>query len=745
MMLTSCQGNNTTNTPVDNKTDLAETTYVSPSSDKGKKFNYEVPERFKLVAKNQYIELYLEQSTMAIAVRNIKNGYLWASYDIYRDFDTEISEKKTTVEIVNQMKSGINMTTYSVFTPGLRTLLDKDLLGNKTVTIKYTMKANGFTAKIDFTKIKISLDVDVIIDEKQLIASIPYESIKEYDPNLWAAGNNDIILSNLSLYPYFGSVESTVDGYTVIPDGSGALISLTATPKYSLGYSAPVYGRDLGYLEDPTLSEIGIETVRSLARVTLPLYGIIHHQGNAGLAVFAEEGENYATVNYVPKGLATKYYQTYFQYLYRTSYRQFQSRVNKDQYILGFQVEPNHFNIKQHYAFLDDDADYVGVAKSYRNWLIEENKLNKRDSKNGLSTQITVIGSDVKQGIFGKQNVAVSTYSGTQKLVENLVKDEFNNLVVTYKTLDKNSATLRFNVANYLGGKKNFNKLKDYLDENEIEFEIVSDYSTSYKNSKDVALRMSRNAMYSLTYNQVYPQRYLLKTSQAVNYFNGQKEMFKSLGIESIALANLDYAIYTSSKESRQTLSSSANMKDISSLLESIENAGIKVSAYNPDSYLFGYVSRYYDIPITSSNILPADATIPLLQLVLGGSANMYSTALNFISNQSGTLLRMAEYGINPSYFLTAGSSALIRNTTSSNVYISDYDSMRERMKENNDFLAKALEASSSNELTYHTFPISGVSLSRFGNKTLLVNYNTQSVNYEGHSVPARGYIVYEE
>ena len=109
---------------------------------------------------------------MAIAVRNIKNGYLMASYDVYRDFDTEISENKTTAEIVNQMKSGVLITTYSVFTPNQRTLLDKDVLGNKAANIQYTINTNGFIAKIDFTRINISFNVEVTLENNHIVVTV---------------------------------------------------------------------------------------------------------------------------------------------------------------------------------------------------------------------------------------------------------------------------------------------------------------------------------------------------------------------------------------------------------------------------------------------------------------------------------------------------------------------------------------------------------------------------------------------
>ena len=174
----------------------------------------------------------------------------------------------------------------------------------------------------------------------------------------------------------------------------------------------------------------------------MPLYGMIHHQGNAGVAVFIEEGENYATVNYVPKGAGNKILSDIFQLFISNSYRQFQSRVNKEQYILGFQTEPNNFDIKQHYVILEDNADYVGVAKEYRNWLINEERLSKRPTSEGMSTQITVIGTEIKRGIIGKQKVAVSTFDGTRKLLEEITNDGFDEIVVTYKMLDKDKVRL---------------------------------------------------------------------------------------------------------------------------------------------------------------------------------------------------------------------------------------------------------------------------------------------------------------
>lgn len=738
-LLTGCQAKTNVTTYQPTATFSETSTYVDPNITETQVFSDLVPDSFELVGTSNTVELYLERDTMAIAVIDKRTNFIWASYDLNRDFDQEIIDGNLSKNIVNQMKSGVLLSTYNVFTPGQRTLLDVDLLNNRLVNITYEFMDDGFVAHVDFKRIMIQFDVEVFLDQGALVVHIPNETVLEYSETLWAPGNDDVSLNAISVYPFFGAIEQTDHGYIVIPDGTGAIVKTQADAKYRLGYQAPVYGVDLGYVDPPQLSGIGVETVKPMKRITLPIYGMIHHLNQVGMLSIIESGANAATYNYVPKGLSTNYYQSYFSYTYRTAYKQFQSRINTGQHVLGFQKEINQFDIKQRYIFLNDDANYVGLAKQYRSYL----DLKQTQTEVGMQTQLEFIGNEVKPGLFGAKEVITSTYNQTKSLIETMQTDGLNGLDVTIRTYDKDLKTHRFDVIRAMGGKKDLNALIDYLEASNIEIEFVSDYITSYENDSSVSKRMNLSAMRVLNYQEMYPYSYLVKTSKMVSAVKDDVDRLDDVGVTHMALSQLHLGLYTSKDNNRNTIDSLENQQDI---IESIAylDTDLSLSIYQPDDYILPYVSKYYDAPLSSSQSRFIDASIPLLPLVLSGHVTFYGPYMNAIGNETHTLLRMVEYGYNPYYILTTKGNHLLKGTNSSDIYISNYDNLKTRMIDYQAFLESGLQVSSNQEMTNHRLVLPGVALVTYGNTNILLNYNEIRVSYEDKTIEAGGYVIYE-
>jgi hypothetical protein len=738
-LLTGCQAKSHVTTYQPTSTFSETSTYIDPNITETAVFNDLLPTSFELVGSSDIVELYLERDTMAIAVIDTRTNFIWASYDLNRDFNQEIIDGTLSKNIVNQMKSGVLLSTYNVFTPGQRTLLDVDLLNNKLVNIAYEFIDQGFIAHIDFKRIMIKFDVIVYLDNSALVVHIPNESVLEYSETLWAPGNDDVSLNAISVYPFFGAIEQTDHGYIVIPDGTGAIVRTQQDAKYRLGYQAQVYGVDLGYVDPPQLSGIGVETVKPMKRITLPIYGMIHHLNQAGMLAIIESGAHAASYNYVPKGLATNYYQSYFAYTYRTAYKQFQSRINEGQHVLGFQKDINQFDIKQRFIFLNEDANYVGLAKQYRSYL----NLANTQTEVGMQTQVEMIGNDVKPGLFGAKDVITSTYDQTKTLITQMQADGITNLNITFRTYDNDVKTHRFDVIRAMGGKKGLNNLMAYLDEQDIDIEFVSDYITSYENNGDVAKRMNLSAMRVLNYQEMYPYSYLVKTSKIMSSVKDDLDRLNYYGIEHMALSQLHLGLYTSKDANRNIIDSLDNKKDILAAI-SLLDTELSLSIYQPDDYLLPYVTKYYDAPLSSSQSRFIDASIPLLPLVVSGHVTLYGPYMNAIGNETHTLLRMVEYGYNPYYILTTKDNHLLKGTNASDIYISNYANLKERMANYQTVLADGLAISSNHEMTNHRFVLPGVSLVSYGNTHMLLNYNDVSVTYEGKTIQAGGYVIYE-
>ena len=121
----------------------------------------------------------------------------------------------------------------------------------------------------------------------------------------------------------------------------------------------------------------------------------------------------------------------------------------------------------------------------------------------------------------------------------------------------------------------------------------------------------------------------------------------------------------------------------------------------------------------------------------------MYSPNWNWVRDESISLLRLVEYGVYPSYILTGGSTYDLKDTNSSNVYISEYDILSRRISDYYDFINEGLTSTINSEMIDHTFIGEGIVLVEYSNGVqIVVNYNDFAVTVGEYVIPAEGYEV---
>lgn len=691
----------------------------------------EIPASFRLVAENEQLMLYVEEETAAIIVFDKVNGEQWTSYDYQADY----VEMQYSQEIVNYIKSGVSIVTYDRATPGRRTLMDSG------VTKEYQFHESGFVASIDFTSQKIRFELKVSIQAGDLLVHIPKESVEEYNEHLWQPGNNNISLNQLILYPFFASTEGEETGYLVVPDGPGAIIRLDETPRSLVGYSAPVYGLDQGYEDNP---RGGAYPSKPIELLTLPIYGVIKEENTAGVLVISENGESYATYNYRPKNTDTHFYQSYFTYTYRTAYSQFQSRINEDQHILGFQELPNDFDVVQRYVFLrEDEANYVGLAKSYRSFIeqIGETK-EKATPVQSMPVKIDFLMNEVKLGNLGIEEVALTDHLQAQAITEQLLESGINQLTVTAKSFLQDRWAYGIGPQKDLKNNQDFQALLATFDEHEIAFNFYVDYTKSYHNA-------SNQQTYKLNRNDF---QFFDPEKATLNYMNSpysyasslEKDLTTLAELEgvSLALAGFDHNLFTFF-EDRQIHSSLVTMTSVKQLLERLEEAEVAANMYRPNAYLFPYLDDYYDTPIYSSGFVFIDETIPLLQLILSGQVEMYATYLNSVSYDQDTLLRLIEFGVYPAFVLTGEPAYKMKGTGASAITVSEYEYLAERITFYYEAMNEALAGVRGSEMIGHQRLAEGVVQVTYANqKTLTINYNETTFDTGEVTVEGKGVVV---
>jgi len=724
-------------------TDLTMNSYIEIEDKPEITYNFLIPDNFDKMAEDDDLELYLEPETLAIAVRVKANGYVYSSYDLYSDFSS-LSDS-----VVNPIKSGVTLDLYKESTAVTRTFLDiKTEPGKEPVSIAkstITPLSNGFKARVDFDEalIKIRFNLIVTIEDGELLISIPQESVEEYNPDIWGAGKQYFVLRNIVVYPYFGSTKGESDGYVVLPDGGGAIVDLDSTPDKIAIFGVDVYGKDLGYMSPSPLTRD--LTVKPIKRISMPIYGMIHDVGNTGFLVISEQGANYGVLNFKSAGPINSYYYTYFSYRYRESYEQYQSRADEEQFRISLQKDINEYDVAQKYVFLSGrSADYVGMAKAYQDYLLSTNQLGekRRSEYDQTPMKIDFIGSEITMGILRPKLREVTKYSEVTSILQQLQSDGYNELTTALKTYNMSEDGYRFDIFRKLGGKNDFKEMLEVLDENNIPFSYYLDYVRSYDSySKKHAQTLSKREIYHIELSWWSYAHLVNHTEHYLSYAKDDVEDLSKYGIDTVTLNGFDRSVYTSWDDG--IVSSTENLSDVNETLKYFNDKDIMTNIYNPDAYMYAYTNEYYNAPISSSDFTFVSASIPFMQLVIGGYMDMYSDYLNFISDETTSLLRLVEFGIYPSYVLTGGSTYDLKETNSSYYYITEYDVLKDRISDYYEFIDEGLQASMGKEMLDHTFLAEGVVLVEYeGNVQIMLNYNNVEVTVNDVIVPAESYVV---
>lgn len=718
---------------------------TTPESLKGCKLDSNNPirvkETYEEMGSNDQLELFLNKETMAIAVRNKNNNYVWYSNDPYRDLSNSASDV-----YFNSLISGIKINLFQKIAQPQRLSIESE----NTVTKLSTN--DGFEATLDFKDVKIRFKMIVKLVDNQVKINIPYDGIEEYDPLLYTPNNYDYILRDIVLYPFFGSITHSDTGYITIPDGVGALINLKDKDSNHI-YDRPVYDIDTGYLDNTSWSKDEIYwdefLVKDLSTITMPVYTIVHEEyKNAILGIAEEESAPYAHYTYSSRGSDSSYYQSYFKYQYRRLFKQNQSKVDEGKSINTYQKEPSKFDINQTYIILDgEDASYVGAAKEYRKKLENEGVLT--GVANNFETtplKVDILGNEITKGIFGLKNTPVTTYEEAISVLETLMNDGYTDLNVSFKTMYKEKMAFRFDALSNLGGSKGLNELIEFTKKNDLQFGIYSDYTYKLTNQSEVkgdqylAKKLNRGFNMDIT---LAPFTYELKINPKyfVDFVKDDIETLKQFGIQNIALDNLTKSVFSFYDE--ELYSRVDAQKYIQKALEILVDNNINVGAYNSGLFGYRYMNEYYNVPLVSSNLNFTDRDIPFVQLVLSGHMDMYAEQINNISNEEDTLLRMVEYSAYPSVLLTYDTIYSIKGSSSDELYVSEYERLSNRLKSYYSIIDEGLKATMGSEMIDHKYLVQGVSMVTYGNgNQIIVNYNNTPFEYGGYTVEAKAYVV---
>nr|WP_245345482.1 DUF5696 domain-containing protein [Halobacillus andaensis] len=609
----------------------------------------------------------------------------------------------------------------------------ESILSNES-QVSVTEQEDGFSASIAFEEAGIAMQLDVRLDDDSIEVHVPQSEIEEEDKKL----------ATMRVYPFLGATEGTdMDGYTFIPDGSGALMRFDEKQPSSMApYQSAIYGEDEGFKRSASSEEE--VRVNAAQKITMPVYGMTNGVDQNGYVTMIDEGQTFADIIAYPSGIATDFHWVTAQYNYRYQYYQPTSQDMSGYNV--YQDEMNAFDVKERITFLhEEDANYVGMAKAYQHYLLDRGMLSTGEDQ--VDVRLEFLGGEAKSGLLRDSVQTMTEVTDLPDYVDRLNQQGVDDLHVIYRgwTEGGYTGTLpeKFPFENKLGSAGDFEQVNDFFEEKEIPLSYYTDYTkafegaSGYSGQKDVARKINAE---TITSEGEAENFYSLSPSKSLEMAEEDLNEYEERGMSHLAVdssANMLFSDFTSDSLRPQVI------QIYQELFETLETSVDSLSLYQPNDYMIAHADRYLDIPLYSSNYSFVTDTVPFLQIVLKGHVPYYASFSNFHNSPEDELLRMIEYGANPSFYLTTAASHQLMHTASEDLYTSQFDNWESEIIEQYETLKESLGKMEGETITYRTVHDSDLVEVGYSNgKAILVNYKNKEVNREGTEVEAKGYKV---
>ena len=691
----------------------------------------------ELAAENSKMALYYNKKGQ-IALADKATGEVWWSNPINVDAAAGKAAQKT------KLKSAMTMTFAQ---PSKRSTTAQNS-GDQKVKCKIKVKKNsdGIDVTFDYGNAEISVPVKYTLKDDYLAVNVDTTQITE--------ANGDKIVTNLIMMGAFGAAEPDETGYFVVPDGSGAIINFNNNKMNYKTYKGEVYGRNITPVETtkPAVTQ----------NVYLPMYGIV--KGNSGMMVVADKGDTCATINTYTKGQEkTSYNACYFDFEIRTD----------DEYLMGGDANPlavyekrgilvPEIEVRYYPVSNDDKSDisYIDIADSYRNYLTKEQGVTKSDAADKNALYIDLYGAVMKQetvlGLPVMMQHETTSFEEAKTILEQLKSFGVDNMVVNYnqwtKADIKEKVADKAKPASTLGGKKDFNELKEYAEANGIAlypgvYNLTFESGNGYFTMTDTAIRVSnaysRQIEYDLAHgveNKFYDAISLLSPRKYEKMFDNLAKSYSKAGIDNISLGSATTVIY--GDYGRNSVSREKFKYNLQTYLEELKGSVSSILADGANAYVLKYVDHVSNAPLNSSKFDIFDQEIPFYQIVMSGLKPVSTTAVNGDAQVADLVLRALSVGSNLRFDFVAETADELKDTRYDKLYYANYEYWVEDAAACYKFANEVLTKTAGSTITeYNVLSDTQIETVYENGTTTLVDLEARTVEVNGKTISIYDYI----
>ena len=257
----------------------------------------------------------------------------------------------------------------------------------------------------------------------------------------------------------------------------------------------------------------------------------------------------------------------------------------------------------------------------------------------------------------------------------------------------------------------------------------------------DTVKKMDKRLYKEETHQTVYDEFVYWTPQKTLDNIEKLQKSFTKNGINKIALSEVGNTLFTYTMgDTMQTRAVSKYLYE--SALNSVsENMDLMLEA--PVQCYWRYAKAIVDMPISDSDYIYTDQSIPFLSIALKGMLPMYGDYVNFEANEREYFLKLVETGIYPSFYLTYENPSELIYTNSSDVYTSQYSVYRSQILQYYSELKELNVLVSGSRIIGHEISDTGITIVTYDNGIkIYVNYSEVDASFDGITVPALSYVI---
>ncbi len=606
---------------------LGSMSFLSVSADEDKSIG---KDGYTFITKSSNLSLYVNTDTADFYILDKRTGKIWNT----------VSEAGKS--LLNITYSGENNLSIQKDTEasGVSFELFQLESGIKTV----------FFFNVDNAEFEIPVKAELYDDSLKI--SVLFKDIKE-------KGSGKIL--EVTPYPNLGIGRASDNGYAFIPDGSGAVIDYKdSNSKNEEVYKGRIYG------DDPSQDLIYKES-NETQTVKLPVFGV--KQGKNAFLGIIEKCDEYSYVN---AGILSKTVSVNPSFIYHesdlTGIQQSTGGVRTTTIV---QSKPIKVNPVVNYIFLvDNDASYSGMARCYRNYLINKKVLTKKVGNETPAASFEVFGATSKSRSFLGISIKKMVYATTFNQLIDFEK-KVNKLGITnadyylYGFLNGGYEKKTVTAPEYpakLGGKKGYKKFVSLAGKSNVytAYDIMRSYGKAFD--------FFRTNDYTKSLNQTVVEQHYKNPatgewdadSGSYKYYNveKQKKYFTKLFKNLDSNTNIILSHIGGELPSDFTMSDLVNRAEFLNFYKQVfsrcnaKKIGLGFEYGN--AYTLSSAKEIHEAPLYSGDLKIESYSVPFYTMVFHGYLKISSTPVNEESNCDSFMLNAFEQGVS-STFRVAG------------------------------------------------------------------------------------------